>query len=180
MTNSIRRQQRPFTRVARERLQRLRQMIAVVQQEDTPRSFCHEKGEQRGVCFCGIAGATCQDQVVRSVVCRHAASRTHVIERDGFRWHPRPTIGAHGPVTFEEPLTMRTVGASGGTTKAGTAGGTVTGTAGVFCRCCGGLATATSGSCHPNPSENQFERSATITLRLENGKRGGSVPSTAR
>ena len=135
----VRRQERPLARGADEGLQRFRPVLAIMEEEDTPGALRHEKGEERSVRFCRVAGATGQDQVVGAVIGGLALPRPDVVQGDRFCGHARAAVRAHGTVSREEPLAMRTIGASGGASKAGT-----TGAAGVCCGSCGGVVAAES------------------------------------
>lgn len=119
---SVRRQQRPLTGIPRELLQRIGEMFTVMQQEDTTGSARHQEGKERGVGLGGVARAAGEDQIVRAIIGRLAAAGPNMIEGDGLHWHARATIGTDRAVLLEEPFTVRTVGAAGGSTEARTAG----------------------------------------------------------
>ena len=116
-------------------------MLAVMQQEDTARPLRHEKGEEGSICLCCVARATGEDKIVRPVVRGLPFPRTHMVQRDGLGGNARAAVRAHGSMSREKPLAMRTIGTTGGASKAGTTG---TAAAGLCCRACGGLTTAKS------------------------------------
>lgn len=101
---SIRRLDFPFRRLARQRLQRLGEMLAIVEEIDGAGAPGKQKGEERQVRLRRVAGDAGQDQVVRPVVGRFPTPRAHMIERDEIGWGGLPAVGADRPMRFQKPF----------------------------------------------------------------------------
>jgi hypothetical protein len=75
----------PLGRLTGKLLQRLREMIAVVQEEDTPGAPLHEKGDQRSIGLRRVALPAGQNQIVRTVIRRLSTARPDMVEGDSLR-----------------------------------------------------------------------------------------------
>jgi hypothetical protein len=85
-------------------LDRLREMLAVVEQEDTARPALGDEGQEGRVGLGSIAVAAGDDQVVGSVVGSLPLPGIDMVEcYRGYR-HLVATVGADGSVSIDEPL----------------------------------------------------------------------------
>lgn len=116
-------QQRALRRLPGQLLQRLREVRAIVQQEHAARALGQEEGHERRVRLGRVAVAAGEHQVVRAVVGRLAAPRAHMVEGDGIGGDFGAAVGADGAVLGEEPLSVRLLAATFGTTKCGGSSG---------------------------------------------------------
>ena len=57
-------------------------MITVVQEENAPGAFLHQKGYQRGIGLRRVALPAGQDQIVRTIVRRLSTAWPDMVERD--------------------------------------------------------------------------------------------------
>ncbi len=108
------RKNRPLRRLARQFLQRLRQMLAVVKEEYASRALLHEERDEGSVRLGRVTIAAGEDQVVGAVVGVLTAARPDMVERNGLGRRLDAAIGADRAVFGEEPLTMTGVGTAGG------------------------------------------------------------------
>ncbi len=129
----------PLRRLPSQFLQRLREVLAVVQEEDPARAPLHEKRDERRVGLCRVAVAAGEDEVVRAVVRILPAPGADVIEGDGLWSRLDSAVGANRAVFSEEPLTMTGVGAAGGPAE---------GWCGDCCRVRAGVTASSGCSCH--------------------------------
>ena len=106
----LRFQQRPLRCLSGQVLERIGQVIAVMEEIYSARALLKQEREERGIRLGGVAGDTGQHQVIRPVVGRLASTRPHMVQRDDVRGCRLAAIGANRAVTLEEPLAMRLEG----------------------------------------------------------------------
>ncbi len=108
------REYRPLRRLPGQFLQRLGEVLSVVQEKHAAGASLHEKRDEGCVGLGRVAIAAGEDQVVGAVIGVLAAARTDVVERNRLRSRLDAAIGADRAVFGEEPLAMTGVGATGG------------------------------------------------------------------
>ncbi len=104
---------RSLGRLPRDVLQRLGQVVAIVEQEDPATALGQEERHERRVSLGCIAFTACEYEVVGTVVGRLAAPRTHMIEGNEFGRGLDAAVRAHRTMLREKPLTMRLHAAPG-------------------------------------------------------------------
>jgi hypothetical protein len=87
-------------------------MVPIVEEEHPARAARQEKGQERHVRLGCVAVAAGKDEVVGPVIGRLAPARTHMIERDRVGVRRASTIGAHGAVLSQKPVTVGLVRAA--------------------------------------------------------------------
>jgi hypothetical protein len=115
---SVSGEDRPLRRLSRQVLERLRQVLPVVQEEDTAGPLLHQERHQRGVRLGRVAVAAGEDQIVRTIVGRLAPTGTNVVQGDDVGLGLRTAVGAHRAVLGQEPIAVSLKRTTRGTAKA--------------------------------------------------------------
>src|SRR5215213_5470587 len=110
---SVLRQHRAFGRLPGQLLERLREVLAIVQEIDAAGALLHQKGDQRGIGLGRVALPTGEDQIVRTVVGGLPTAGTNMIQRDDVGRRLGAAVGAHRTMKVEEPIAVRLHGAAG-------------------------------------------------------------------
>ena len=87
-------------------LERIRQVIPIVQDVDPSGAPLQQEREQRGVRLGRVAGDAGQDQVIRPVIGRLSPAGPHMVQGDGVGRCQPPAIGTDRPMPVEKPLTV--------------------------------------------------------------------------
>lgn len=102
----LRRHDRPLRRLPDQLLERIREVVAIVEEEHAPRTALHQEGHQRRIGLRGVAVTAGEHEIVGPVVGRLPFAGPHVIERDGVLGSFGAAIGTDRPVLQEQPITM--------------------------------------------------------------------------
>src|SRR5258705_13221639 len=106
LRQSVLRQHRPLGRLSGQLLERLREVLTVVQEVDAAGALLHQKGYQRGIRLGRVALPASQNQIVRAIVGGLPTAGTNVIQGDDVGRRLGPAIGAHRTVEVEEPIAV--------------------------------------------------------------------------
>lgn len=98
-------------------LERLRQMISVVEEKDAPGALAQEKGEERNVGLFCVAAPAREDEVVRPVIGGLPLAGPHVVEGDFLGIGLGAAIGTDRTMPLDQPLPVGLIGAPTGTAK---------------------------------------------------------------
>ena len=110
-------EQRPLRRLSRQILERIGEMVAVVQEVDAAGSLLEQKGQEGRIGLGRVAWDAGQDQVVRPVIGRLSPPGPHVVEGDPLGPGLEPAVGADRAMLFQQPFTMLGVGSTTGPAK---------------------------------------------------------------
>ena len=100
------RQQGPLGHFLNDLLDSIGEMIAIVEQEDSPAPPSQEEREERHVGLGRIAGRAGEDQVVGPIVGRLPSSGANVVQGDVLQTDRDPAVGADRSVLGEQPVSV--------------------------------------------------------------------------